>query len=148
MQIVNEMIPKCTRANLMLPLRSTVKPVLSGHSKRRPKMFFKINGSILQHFRPSLSYYLSFRPLFCLLLSGCLRQVLTCLKQRSIRRPKMVFKNDYLLTQVKSIAEWDHSAILSTLIKLPFVIKIFVLSILSGRLRQVLPYIQISPLFG
>ena len=32
----------------------------------------------------------------------------------------------------------EHSAILSTFIKLLFVIKIFVLSILSGRLRQVL----------
>ena len=31
--------------------------------------------------------------------------------------------------QVKSIAEWEHPAILSTFIKLPFVIKIFVLSI-------------------
>ena len=40
--------------------------------------------------------------------------------------------------QVKSIAEWEHSAILSTFIKLPFFIKISVLYILSGRLRQVL----------
>ena len=38
----------------------------------------------------------------------------------------------------------EHSAILSTFIKLPFVIKIFVLSILSGRLRQVLLYIYIK----
>ena len=33
-------------------------------------------GSILQYFRPSLSYHLSLRSLFCLLLSGCLTQVL------------------------------------------------------------------------
>ena len=33
------------------------------------------NGSILQYFRPSLSYQLSLRPLFCLFLSGRLRQV-------------------------------------------------------------------------
>ena len=32
--------------------------------------------SILQYFRPSVSYHLSLRPLFCLFLSGCLRQVL------------------------------------------------------------------------
>ena len=32
--------------------------------------------SILQYFRPSLSYHLSIRPLFCLFLSGRLRQVL------------------------------------------------------------------------
>ena len=33
-------------------------------------------GSILQYFRPSLSYQFSLRPLFCLFLSGRLRQVL------------------------------------------------------------------------
>ena len=36
----------------------------------------------------------------------------------------------------------EHSAILSTFIKLPFVIKIFVLSILSGRFTQVLLYMN------
>ena len=54
-------------------LLSTVEPVLSGHSKRRPKLVFKTEfcliqvksiaecskGSILQYFRPSLSYHLS-----------------------------------------------------------------------------------------
>ena len=35
----------------------------------------------------------------------------------------------------------EHSAILSTFIKLSFVIQIFVLSILSGRFRQVLLYL-------
>ena len=69
----------------------TVKPVLSGHSKRTPKIGFQhrlslklmqvksiaecSKGSILQYFRPSLSYHLPLRPLFCLFLSGCLRQV-------------------------------------------------------------------------
>ena len=58
----------------------------------RPKMFFKTDyrlmqvksiaecskGSILQYFRPSLSYQLlSLKPLFCLFLSGCLTQVFT-----------------------------------------------------------------------
>ena len=33
-------------------------------------------GSILQYFRPSLSYHLSVRSLFCLFLSGHFRQVL------------------------------------------------------------------------
>ena len=47
-------------------------------------------------------------------------------------------KTNYRLMQVKSIAEC--SAILSTFIKLPFVIKIFVLSFLSGCLRHVLLY--------
>ena len=34
----------------------------------------------------------------------------------------------------------EHSAIISVFIKLPFVIKIFVLYFLSGCLRQVLPH--------
>ena len=69
---------------------STVKPVLSDHSKRRQKLVFKTayrlmqvksiaeysKGSILQYFRPSLSYYLSLRSFFCLFLSGRFRQVL------------------------------------------------------------------------
>ena len=69
---------------------NTVKPVLSDHSRRRPKLFFKSdhrwmqiksiaecsNGSILQYFWPSLSYHLPLRHLFCLFLSGRLRPVL------------------------------------------------------------------------
>ena len=34
------------------------------------------NGRILQYLRPSLSYRLSLRSMFCLFLSGCLRQIL------------------------------------------------------------------------
>ena len=51
--------------------------------------------------------------------------------------------------QVKSIAECsprEHSAILSTFIKLPFVIKIFALSIfkiVNGHFTQVLLYFKI-----
>ena len=70
--------------------KATVKPVLSGHSKRRPKFGFQyrlslnagqkycrmLQESILQYFRPSLSYHLSLRPLFFLVLSGRLRQLL------------------------------------------------------------------------
>ena len=70
----------------------TVKPVFSGHSKRRQKLIFKTNyrlmqvksiaecskrvSIILRYLRPSLSYHLSLRSLFFLFLSGCLRQVL------------------------------------------------------------------------
>ena len=78
---------------------STVKPVLSGHSKRRPKIGFQnglllnagqkycrmLSWSILQYFQPSLSYHLSLIPLFCLFLSGCLRQVLLYSKVFNIR---------------------------------------------------------------
>ena len=60
----------------------TVKHVQIGHSKKDQKCFFKTDyrlmqvksiaecskGSILQYFRPSLSYQLSLRPLFCLLV--------------------------------------------------------------------------------
>ena len=80
--------------NLMLPLRkySTVACV------KRPlsKLFFKTNyhlmqdksiaecskGSILQYFWPSLSYQLSLRSLFCLLLSGRFTQVLLYLQKK------------------------------------------------------------------
>ena len=60
------------------------------------------------------------------------------LKGLSQRDRKLVFKTNYCLMQVKSIAECfpfcrmlqgEHSAILLTFIKLPFVIKIFVLLI-------------------
>ena len=51
------------------------------------------------------------------------------------------------LMQVKSIAE-EHSIILSTFINLPFVFKTFDLSILSGRLRQILLYIHVTDASG
>ena len=53
------------------------------------------------------------------------------------QKDKKIIKTNYRLMQDKSIAEcskWsivEHSAILSTFIKLPFVIKIFVSSILE-----------------
>ena len=66
----------------------------------------------------------------------------TCVRwPLSKKDDKLVFKTNYRLMQVNSIAECskgEHSAILSTFIKLPFVIKIFVLSNISGRLTQVL----------
>ena len=67
----------------------TVKPVGNDHYQKDQKMFFlyqlSLNagqkfaecskGSILQYFRPSLSYHLLLRSLFCLFLSGCFTQV-------------------------------------------------------------------------
>ena len=47
---------------------------------------------------------------------------------------KLIFKTNYRLMQVKNIAE--HSAILWIFIKLPFVIKIFVLSIFEWPFYQ------------
>ena len=55
------------------------------------------------------------------------------LSRHSKRAPKLAFNTNYCLKQVKSIAE--HSAILLTFIKLPFVIKIFVLSVFEWSLK-------------
>ena len=73
----------CKGGNLNI---HTVKPVLNSHSKikkktknwlSRPSIAkCRSKQSILQYFRPSLSYHWSLRPLFCLFLSGCFRQVL------------------------------------------------------------------------
>ena len=68
-----------------------VKPVLSGHSKKTPPPPPKKKGFqdqsllnsdqkycrmlILQYFLPALIYQMAFKPLFCLFLSGHLRQV-------------------------------------------------------------------------
>ena len=72
---------------------NTVKPVLSGHSKRRPKI-------------------------------GLQDRLLLNAGQKHCR-----------------MLQGEHSAILSTFIKLPFIIKILLCLFLSGRLRQVLLYI-------
>ena len=55
------------------------------------------------------------------------------LSGQSKRTPKLFFKTDYRLMQVKSIAECSKGSI--TFIKLPFVIKIFVLSIFEWPLK-------------
>ena len=57
------------------------------------------------------------------------------LSDHSKRKHKSVSKTDYRLMQVKSIAECSNSAIFTTFIKLPFVIKIFVLSIFEWPLK-------------
>ena len=59
-------------------------------------------------------------------------------------KTKIGFQDQYRLMQVKSIAEWEHSAVLSIFIKLPFVIKIFVLSIFECSLRLALLYSKFS----
>ena len=55
---------------------------------------------------------------------------------------KLVFKTNYRLMQVRSIAECSnkHSAILSTFIKLPFVLISLFCLFLNGRFTQVLLY--------
>ena len=50
-------------------------------------------------------------------------------KTATLKKTRIVFKTNYRLMQVKIIAECSNSAILSTFIKLPFIIQIIVLSI-------------------
>ena len=65
----------------------------------------------------------------------------TCLKETPKEDQKLVFKTDYCLMQVKSIAD---SAILLTFIRLQFVIKIFVLSIFEQPLKTGFTVIQLQ----
>ena len=56
----------------------------------------------------------------------------TCVKQPHTKRPKIGFQDQLSLNAGQTycrMLQGEHSAILSTFIKLPFVIKIFVLSI-------------------
>ena len=62
----------------------------------------------------------------------------TCLKGPLSKRPKIGFQDQLLLNAVQKycrMLQGEHSAILSTFIKLPFVIKIFVLSIFEWLLK-------------
>ena len=67
-------------SSIFVILYHTVKPVLSGHSERKPKLVFKIDYRLMQVKSitecSSLRYHLSSRALFCLFLSGRLGQVL------------------------------------------------------------------------
>ena len=67
------------------------------------------------------------------IISKCICTFKPVLSGHSKRRPKLFFKTDYLLMQVKIIAE--HSAIFSTFNKLPFVFKTFVFSIFEWPLK-------------
>ena len=67
----------------------------------------------------------------------------TCVQRPLSKRPNIGFQDKLSLNAGQKyfrMLQEEHSAILSTFIKLPFVIKIFVLSILSGRFTQVLLY--------
>ena len=72
----------------------------------------------------------------------------TCVKRPLSNRSKICFQDQLLLNAGRKFCRMlqrEHSAIaiLSTFIKLPFVIKIFALSNLSGRFTQILLYIGI-----
>ena len=61
----------------------------------------------------------------------------TCVKRPLSKRPTNDFKTNYCLMQVKSIIR-EHSAILSTFVKLPVAIKVLFCLFSSGRFTQVL----------
>ena len=73
-------------------------------------------------------------------------------KQPLSKRQKNGFQNPLSFNAGQKycrMLQGEHSAILSTFIKLPFVIKIIVLSILSGRFTQILLYtVYLSPISG
>ena len=67
----------------------------------------------------------------------------TCVKWPLSKRPQIGFQDQSSLKAGQKycrMLQREHSAVLLTFIKLPFVIKIFVLSILSGRFTQALLY--------
>ena len=69
----------------------------------------------------------------------------TCVKWPLSKRQKIGFQGQLLLNAGQKycrMLQGEHSAILSTFIKLPFVIKTFVLSILSICFTQVLLYLS------
>ena len=71
----------------------------------------------------------------------------TCVKQPLSKRPKNVFQDQLSFNAGQKycrMLQWEHFAILSTFIKLSFVIKIFVSSIFSGRLRLLLSVLSLS----
>ena len=119
--------------------------------------------SILQYFLPSLSYHLSLRSLCCLFLSGCFRPISYLILYNgeekyqiliifyfgfSLQPLKRKIKNCYsrvILAYCKTNVlqnaplgafrnKEEHSAILSSFIKLPFDFKIFVLSVFEWLL--------------
>ena len=68
----------------------------------------------------------------------------TCVNMPLSKRPKIGFQDQLSLNAGQKycrMLQGEHSAILSSFIRQLFVIKIFVLSFLSGRFTQVLLYI-------
>ena len=60
----------------------------------------------------------------------------TCVKRPLSKRQKIGFQDQLLLNAGQKycrMLQWEHSAILSTFFKLPFVMKIFVLSIFEWQ---------------
>ena len=78
------------------------------------------------------------RDYFCQVILVSIQYSKTCLKRSQKRRPKIGFQDRLLLNACQKycrMLQGEHSAILSTFIKLPFVFKTFVLSIFEWLLR-------------
>ena len=76
-------------------------------------------------------------------LGQLLKYYKTCVKRPLLKRQKIGSQDQLSLNAGQKycrMLQGEHSAILSTFIKLQFVIKIFVLSILSSGFTQVLLY--------
>ena len=69
-------------------------------------------------------------------LANVISTVKPVLSGHSKRRPKIVCQDQLSLNAGQKYCRMLHSAILSTFIKLPFVIKIFVLSIFEWLLKK------------
>ena len=90
MQLCCICILNCLIVNLLMLIYKYSKTCLKPSLTKRPNIDFQdrlslntgqkycrmLQESIQQYFRPSLSYHLSLRPLFCLFMGGRLRQVL------------------------------------------------------------------------
>ena len=85
-------------------------------------------------------------PFIIHLFENMIFKLASCKISTKTEDQKLIFKSNYRLMQVKNFAECsrmlqesilllEHSAILSTLIKLPFVFKTFVLSIFKWPLK-------------
>ena len=98
------------------------------------------------HCSSTIRSVLSYVCIFVLEIFSLNKYSKTCLKRSRKKNTKMVFNTDYRLMQVKYIAECSPWSILQYIrpsLSYRFPFKTFVLSILSGRLRQVLLYIII-----
>ena len=72
------------------------------------------------------------------ILGGCSKYSRTCLKRTLTKKTKIGFQDQISLNAGQKycrMLQGEHSAILSTIIKLPFVIKIFVLSMIGWPLK-------------
>ena len=74
----------------------------------RQKYRKMLQESILQYFRPSLSYHLSARPLFCLFLSGRLRQVLLYVLNIVSKFHKVVIKITWSRDRISNKLQFLH----------------------------------------